>query len=240
MWLLARFAQSALFSLRSSTATSSGARTNLVPTMYAVKIGLVDAAFRYGDDGTEVFDLVKNLDVRFEPPRRVTVSNTFIKIQREPKDKKVGPAFIPSIAYREFCHFDGDLVVAIRVDGVPPESTKQLRRYLGGLNYLGKRGSFLQLVGFDEAPELRSTFGYVAEDGRAFTPDVILQYLDDMGPAATFDRISIFSDASARIGRDRILVPVALPFRRVSSSRGYTLCERPEQSNNQGGLQSCD
>ena len=45
-WLLASFKPVTLFSLRMSIATSSAAKTLLVPTPYAVKLALVDAAFR--------------------------------------------------------------------------------------------------------------------------------------------------------------------------------------------------
>lgn len=229
MWLLARYRPVSAFSLRSSLATSSGGRTNLVPSMYTVKLALVDAAFRSDDDGAAAFTLVKNLSVRFEAPRHAVVSNTFIKIRREPKDKVAGPAFIPSVAFREFCLFQGDLVIALDVTVVPAQDKDRLHHLLAHVNYFGKRGSFFQFVATEEldADMLPQSFGYIVGDARERVGrDVIVQYLDDVGPDATFERISTFSDASARIGRDRVIIPVALPYRRVSSSRGYTHYER--------------
>ncbi len=232
MWLMARYRPVSAFSLRSSLATSSGGRTNLVPSMYAVKLALVDAAFRAGDDGAAVFEMVKNLPIRFEAPRQAVVSNSFIKIRREPKDKADGPAFISSVAFREFCQYQGDLTVAIDVSTLARSDLGQVRYLLNHVNYFGKRGSFFQFLDAElfspvEGNGLPASFGYVVGDEReTIGRDVIVQYLDDVGPGATFENVSTFSDASARLGRDRVLVPVALPYRRVASSRGYTHYER--------------
>ena len=46
MWLVARYAPTALFSLKPSLATSSGATTLLAPTPYALKMALLDVAYR--------------------------------------------------------------------------------------------------------------------------------------------------------------------------------------------------
>lgn len=226
MWLVARYLQASLFSLRASTATSSGGRTNLVPTMYAVKLALVDAAFRSGGDGRAMFELVKPLRIRVEPPRHAVVSNTITKIQREPKDKVAGPAFIPSVAYREFCHYAGELGVAFDIEGLSGAQVGELRRHLVLVNYFGKRGSFFQWRDLVEQEELTASFSYVAGAGGVFSPDMVIQYLDDLAPTAVFDHIDSFSVQGARVGRDRLLVPVALPYRRVASSRGYTWYER--------------
>lgn len=226
MWLVARYLPASLFSLRASTATSSGARTNLVPSMYAIKLGLVDASFRAGLDGQAMFDIAKPLAIRMEPPEHAVVSNTLIKIQREPKEKGKGLAFIPSVAYREFCFHSGDLAVAFDIAGLTDAPVAGLRAVLPLVNYFGKRGSFFQFRDAVVQPELPPSFGYVAGDSGGFPSEVVMQYLDDLAPAATFDRVNTFSDDRARVGRERLLIPVALPYRRVASSRGYTWYER--------------
>jgi len=227
MWLLARFQPVSAFSLRSSMTTSSGGRTNLVPSMYAVKLALIDAAFRVGEDGAETFTLVKDLSVRFEAPKVAVVSNSFIKIRREPKDKATGPAFISSVGFREFCHYQGDLIVAFDIGVLGTPEVDHLRYLLTHINYFGKRGSFFQLLEIDTTENLPPSFSYMMGDHRERVGrDVTIQYLDDLGPGATFDNINTYSDASAKIGRDRVLVAVALPYRRVASSQGYTQYER--------------
>lgn len=227
MWLLADFESTALFSLRSSMATSSGGKTNLVPTMYAVKLALVDAAFRAGHDGERVFEVVKHLPIRFRPPAWAAVTNSFIKILREPKDKKAGPAFISSVAYREFVFYGGRLTVAIGADSIAPEERRLLEELVWHVHYLGKRGGFVQVTGISYAETLDASYSFVLGDGEREVPDrMIVQYLDDVGPRATFQAISTYSQDQARLRRDRVLVPVGLPYVQVASSRGYTLYRR--------------
>ena len=227
MWLLAVYAHTSLFSLKNSAATSSGAKTNLVPTMYAVKMALVDAAFRLDGEGAEAFDLVKALPVRFRPPEYAVVNNTMVKILRQPKDLKAGPPFISSVAYRELAFFGGDLTVAVGVAGLREPEVARLRQLLLHVNHFGKRGSFVQLKGFEEVAEPGPAFSFVAGDGTpSVGADLIVQHLDDVGPRVSFEAVNTYSDSPARLGRDRVLVPVALPYRKLASSRGYTLFRR--------------
>ncbi|MGI8916877.1 MAG: type I-A CRISPR-associated protein Cas5 [Chloroflexota bacterium] len=252
MWLAASYRPTAAFSLRSSATTSSGGRTNLVPTMYAVKVALIDAAYRAGEDGASIFPIVRDVPIRFQPPARAVVTNTFVKILREarapaaPKstDGGIGPAadtdteippeagenmatYTASVGFRELCHFFGTLTIAFDLQAMNADDRSHLESLLPVVNYFGKRSSFFQFDGMQEVSDLDATFSFTVREQRgAFPSNMLIQYLDDMGPKATFGAINTFSAQSAKVQRDRILVPVALPYRRVSSSRGYTAYER--------------
>lgn len=230
MWLLAKYKPTGIFSLKSSATTSSGAKTLLVPTMYAVKMALVDAAFRSDEDGERVFEEVKGLNIRFKPPTYAAVTHGFIKIQRERevKDKndlravelKAKQPFYPTVAYREFCSFEGDLTVAVEVEGRSP----LLENLLPTVSHFGKRGSFFQFTDIEYSEHLPDHFTFPLEDPPSeFRLDPIIQPLDDMGEKVTFDAVNTYSTAKAKLGRDRIIVPTAVPYKMVSSSRGYTL-----------------
>lgn len=219
--------------MKSSAATSSGAKTLLVPTMYSVKMALIDAAFRSDKNGAEVFELLKPLKIRFRPPEHAAVTHGFIKIrrEREVKDaknlqavelKRTSP-FQPTVAYREFCAFKGELTVAIETE----ETTLWIEELLPLVGYFGKRGSFFQFAGSEHAEELQERFTFPLYDPpEEFGLDVVVQPLDDMGECATFDAINTYSTDRARFGRDRVIVQTAIPYNMVSSSRGYTLYKR--------------
>lgn len=234
MWILARYKPTGLFSLKSSAATSSGAKTLLVPTMYSVKMALIDAAFRSDKDGAEIFELSKPLKIRFKPPEHAAVTHGFIKIrrEREVKDaknvaavvlKRTSP-FQPTVAYREFCAFEGELMVAVETE----EPISWMEELLPAVGYFGKRGSFFQFAGFEYSETLSEhDYTFPLEDPPdGYSLNIVVQPLDDLGERATFEVINTYSTEKARIGRDRIIVQTAIPYSMVSSSRGYTLYKR--------------
>jgi hypothetical protein len=236
VWVLARYKPTGLFSLKSSATTSSGAKTLLVPTMYSVKMALVDAAFRSGRDGESVFELVKSLEVRFKPPEYAAVTHGFIKIRREREVKATDPTakaraeelkrmspFQPTVAYREFCAFDGELTVAIDTE----KRVSYLEELLPLIGYFGKRGSFFQFAGLETARILPGRFTFSLDNPpEEFSLNVVVQPLDDLGERATFDAINTYSTNKAKLGRDRLIVQTAVPYTIISSSRGYTLYRR--------------
>jgi hypothetical protein len=228
MWLLARYRPGSLFSLRSSLATSSGGRANLVPSMYSVKLALIDASFRARVSSTDMFRMVARMRICLEGPPRIVVNNAFARIRREPKDKKEGWQYISSVGYREFCYYHGDLTIALDVSLLVADERAALGTVLAHISYLGKRGSFFQLMESSLLDDdLPASFSTIVGDNDAFAPrDLIVQYLDDFGPGVTFERVNTFSSEPQKMGRDRVLLPVVLPYRLSSSSRGYTTYER--------------
>src|SRR2546428_561167 len=81
-WLTGRLTATSLFSLRLPTATSTAAKTCLVPTPYSLKLALVDALIHADglDIGKSLFESLRRMDVRFRPPERLVVTNTLVKV----------------------------------------------------------------------------------------------------------------------------------------------------------------
>ncbi len=233
MWLIAEYRPSTFFSLRPANATTSGGKTLVTPTPYALKMALLDAAIRvYGRaTGEAWFPHLRDLVVAARLPQHLTVVNTFIKIMRPhkngPKDTFgtgiVGPMG-NTIAYREFVQYGGPLWLAFeKMEGLP------LLELLAQVNYLGKRGGFVQFAGWEERDALSARFTRLnPESGAPFLADGLLQMLDDCGPKMTFAHANIYSRKGVTLDKPngRILGPVVLPYRLAQSSRGFTLYER--------------
>lgn len=235
MWLHAEYLSTALYSLKLSTATSSGGKTLLAPTPYAAKMALLDAAYRMeGIAAAEVlWPMIRDLRVAFRPPAKAVVTNLFTKILKRsrgapsPGYAHTGPLG-KSIGYREYVHFSGSLGLAIspRREGEAPDALLQL---LATVNYLGKRGGFLQLV---RAPEvldvLSSEFVLLNQPGgqTTFAARGLIQVMDDCAPTMTLAQASIYSGKRVRQGNERLSYPVVLPYRLVRASKSYTLYER--------------
>src|SRR5208283_5541149 len=80
-WLVANYAPTALFTLKISMATSSVGKTLVVPTPYAIKMALVDAAFRRGYSESDCEALLRSLipvAVRIGPGPGAVVTHTFV------------------------------------------------------------------------------------------------------------------------------------------------------------------
>jgi hypothetical protein len=243
MWLIAEYQPAALFSLKLSLATSTGAKTLLVPTPFAVRTALLDVAIRHHGlaTGKEIFGWLKELRIALSPPERVVVTNMFVKVQKPRRSDKGGDnddaeagasAMQRTIAFREYAYLEGRLGLAFEGDEVP---LAELDDLLHQVNYFGKRGSFFQLR---ERPyhqemlpggySLLDTLGGGQTDRQvpsAF-PLGLVQIMDDWGPDLTFEKINVHTINRITLGEDRVLRHVILPYRLVHSSKSYSYFER--------------
>ncbi|RLC59486.1 MAG: hypothetical protein DRI80_12440 [Chloroflexota bacterium] len=244
MWTIAEYQPTAFFSLRPYTATTSGGKSLIVPTPFAVKMALLDAAIRTQglERGQVLFPAIRDLRIAVRLPRWIVVNNTFTKIWRindsvakkgkaekarliaEARARRKWP-YQDSIAFREYVQFGGPLALAF--EGMASEDLIPL---LVQVNYLGKRGGFIQLLRPPgEANELSAGFTVLTEDANGTFPLGTLQMVDDCGPSLTLDKANVYERdrrAQIRLGQDRIFHHVVLPYRPVRSSRGFTLYER--------------
>lgn len=237
MWLIARFQPTALFSLRPANATTSGGKTLLTPTPYAVKMALLDAAARvYGKaNAVTWFPRIRDLEVAIALPQHIMVNNTFVKIMRPhkngPKDTQgtglMGPMG-STIAYREMVQFGGVIRLALR-EQKPQDEHFPLSDLLAQIHYFGKRGGFMQIVGVDSMEAIDEEFTDLnSDEGVPFYINGMLQMLDDCGPKMTFDHADVYSKKNVALDKSngRILRTVILPYRLERSSRGFSLYQR--------------
>ena len=237
MWLVARYLPVSLFSLKSASATASGGKTLLVPTPFALKMALLDAAIRTRGlaEGERLFPLLRNLSLAFGAPRDLIVIKGFGKIQRLLKDKgnaekaSVAQAkgqwpMQPTIAYREYVYYRDAFQLALTMpDGTDVPS--ELSQLLLHINYLGKRGSFIQIMEPPHLVEQVSNQQFINLTPATMEPffmEGTLQMLDDCGPSLSFAHANVYTDKRITIGKERILRHVVLPYQVVRSSRGYS------------------
>ncbi len=227
MWVVADYEATALFSLKPATATASGGKTLLIPTPFAVKMGLVDIICRTErrDVAEAVWDdWLSIARVALRPAPEVVVNNTFIKILRPPKSPKAGEPFQQTIAYREYAHLAGSFGIAVETPDT--EQGERLQGWLLCLNYLGKRGGFVQaldlpdIVEDDQPPDGFIPIGSLPD---RYDLNAIMTQLDDVAEDVSFEQIDIYNkQKQLNLGKHRILHHTILPYRLVDSSRGYS------------------
>lgn len=227
MWLHCSYEPVSLYSLKLSTATSSGGKTLLAPTPYAFKMALLDVAFRlHGATQVEaLWPRIRDLQVAYRPPRLVVVSNVFTRVLKPDRTPTPGAGpFARTIGYREYVHFGGRLGLAL---GSDDDSPAWLTPLAAAVSYLGKRGGFLQLASPPETSEHLAP-EYVRlnpSSPEPFRVDGVLQILDDCGPALTLEQASVYTSGRVRLGRERVQHHVVLPYRLVRASKSYKLYE---------------
>jgi len=234
-WLVVGYLPTALFSLKASTATSSVGKTLLVPTGYAIKMALVDAAFRAGLADEVCADLVRSLarvDRRISPPAYAVVTHTFVKIRQESRDADPLRPYGPSIAYREFVYYQGLWRWAFDLAHVDEQAAQRIAFLAPRVNYVGKRGSFVQFTGVRRIVDLSAEFTLPMPQpgGEPMTTMRLPRrwhgaILDDFGPEADLAVLSSFSSAKISRERHRRFVHTLVPLGLVSSGPGFSYYE---------------
>lgn len=228
-WLVIEYYPTSLFSLKISMATSSVGKTLLVPTPYAIKMALVDAAFRadiYTAECAEFLESLVGVAISIASPLRAVVTHTFVKIRQEPHDpgeNHLRP-YIGSMAYREYVHYQGSWRWAFDLADGDDKFAERLVHIAPHVNYIGKRGSFIQYSGMHRLVELGAGFTQPV-DGK---PSFILPQrshivpLDDFGPEASLQILSSYTTESAKRDIHRKYVNTIVPLGIINTGHGFT------------------
>jgi len=227
-WLVFRYSPASLFSLKISRATSTAGKTLLTPTPYAVKMAFLDATLRNGltDDPYSFVRSLASAVLRIGPPRHACVTGTIQSVRHEARDaghgrKPDSPAYRPSIAFREFVHYYGVLALAFDLKTCSADHVPLLLQAAPAVNYLGKRGGFVQYLSGARQPKLDSTFTQPVDGSNGpagFGQRVIL---DDFGPGASFENLNSFASTEIRRGIDRKFVETIVPLQVYNSGPGF-------------------
>jgi hypothetical protein len=223
-WLVFRYAPVGLFALKSSRATSTAGKTLLIPTPYAVKMAFLDAALRCGltNDPERLVRWLAKASLRIGVPHHACVTGTIQSIRQETRDaeRKIDPTTPPyrsTIAMREVVSYQGTLSLAFDLNTCSPECVALLVHIAPAINYLGKRGSFLQyLSGVRQAvldfpatePAQAAAWGHHAT-------------LDDFGPQASFAALNSYSSTPVRRGLERKFVETTVPLEIHNTGPGF-------------------
>ena len=222
MWLVVAYEPVAAFGLRPSNTTSSGGKSLLVPTPYAVKMALLDRLIRYGGlaYGIDRFALVRDLTIWLRVPHAASVNRTFQKVLRPG-----GNPWNETIAQREYVFHAGPMMLAF--GDLDTEMAGELALILPSINYFGRKGGFMQYAGHTEQPTAPTRSDGFVNLCAASDPDDVgfgfLQRMDDMHAGATFEDVSVFDKPRSDGGR--ITYNVVLPYQLAYHGFNHTVYE---------------
>ena len=236
MWFVVTYLPTSLFSLRPANATTSGGKTLLTPTPFALKMALLDAAIRvYGKGFAESwFPAIRDLEIAIQLPYHLMVTKTFVKILRPHKNgakDSFGTGLLSpmgnTIAYREMVQFGSEIKIAF---WSKTETDIPFLQLFSQIHYLGKRGGFMQFQAVEVVDELELSVFTKLTSSQAdhFPKHGTMQLLDNCGSKMGFAHADIYSGKPLAVGKEngRILNPVILPYRLSKSSRSFSLYEQ--------------
>jgi hypothetical protein len=191
------------------------------------------------DEGQRRFPTIRALRIALAVPEQLMVLKTVGRVQRP--SKLVGSAnrepeiaqararghypYLPTMAPREFVQFAEPLTLACTLDQEEPPDW--LEEALVAINYLGKRGGFLQIADWPKREdEVSPDFIEITRDSDDFPIDGTLQQLDDWGEMITFEHADIYNEKPIILGKERLLRQVVLPYRLEQSNRTYSRYRR--------------
>jgi hypothetical protein len=163
--------------------------------------------------------------LRIGTSQHACVTSTIQSIRQETRDEDLKrypdmPRYRANVAMRELVHLHGTLSLALGVGS--PKLAALLTRIAPAINYLGKRGSFLQFLGVDQADSLDSTFTRPVIEADALVPvSGQRAMLDDFGPGATFSALNSFSATKMHRGVHRVFVDTLIPLDLYNSGPGF-------------------
>lgn len=232
-WLTVNYQPVSLFSLKRSDATSMAARSNFVPTPYAVKMALLKVllesqGYAHNRDFEtwikQKFTWIRDLQIHILPPGRLVVNRNGYKLRyydqtADKADKTRNTLAIQDgFVFREWVFMEGVLQFCCGSN----QNLTQLEELFAQINYFGKRGCFFQYL-----PSLtqRTTLPlFTSNPENGFT----VQPMDDLGEKTTFAKINPFSKEKSTLEKDRLIKPGFLPLKLIATSVRYDLYERVE------------
>ena len=226
-WLVAEYQPTSLFSLKISLATSSVAKSLILPTPYSIKMALVDAGFRFGLKDAECEELLKALigvEIRIALGAHAVVTNTFLKVRQESRDSDPLRPYTSTIAYRELVHHDSRWGWAFDLAAADDSTATRIADLTPFVSYIGKRGSFVQFHRAYRKTSLGPEFTLALPNATNWSPPprAHIVPLDDFGPQADLAVLSSYSKKPARRNVHRKFIQTIVPVGVVNTGPGFT------------------
>lgn len=230
-WLTVSFQPVSLFSLKRSDATSMAARTNLVPTPYAIKMALLKVLLEgeghrqrlnFDEWIKHEFAWIRDLQIYVLPPEVLTVNRNGYKLRYYDQTGDKADKTLPTLAmqdgfvFREWVYAEGHLQICCG----KTSRVSELENLFAQINYFGKRGCFFQYL--PDANQITNEPLCGPNSGTCFT----VQLMDDLGSKTTFNKVNPYSTEKAQMDKDRCLQTGFLPLQLISTSARYDVYKR--------------
>lgn len=213
----ATFLPTALFSLKDSNATNSGAKSLFIPSPYAIKMSIINQAiildnidFKSNGRNNDSFATVRDMRIEYRLRGNFCVNKCFLKILKPSRSEK--GAMQETVSFREYIHISEPIELIFEVSDTAQKDF--IKKYLHKVNYFGKRGCFFQFVEYSDSP---SNINVHSFDSKKLMAG-ILQEHDDFHENWTFEHIDNYGGKNSVKRAKKLFV---LPIIQQSASKSY-------------------
>ncbi len=213
-----KYQPTALFSLKDSNSTNSGAKSLFIPSPYAIKMAVLNQAitldgidFEMDGKKNENFVMVRDAKIGYRLAGDFCVNNCFVKILKPSRSR---PGEVQeTVSFREYLHINRPIELIFDVD--TEQSGSFLKQYLHKINYFGKRGCFFQFLEYLDEPGNPNVSPF---DPSNLVGGILQQY-DDFGSKFSFEDVNNYGGKSSVKRDSEIFV---LELNRKGSSKAFT------------------
>ncbi|MFQ6055692.1 MAG: type I-A CRISPR-associated protein Cas5a [Methanosarcinales archaeon] len=127
-WLKAEYEFGSLFSYRLPDFSSQYAISSPLPGPSTIKLAIVAAAIEHKGNvsyGEEIFNIIKNAEIKISKPKRVALFNVLIKRLKKKKNER---GFEQTFGIRGYVHFPDSIKIYLKVRDDKREEIKHLMK----------------------------------------------------------------------------------------------------------------
>jgi CRISPR/Cas system-associated protein Cas5 (RAMP superfamily) len=253
VWIRADYEFGSLFSYRIPDFSSQYAISSILPGPSAIKLAIVSTAIEITGNveyGKEIFEIIKNSEIKIQLPRRISQTNVLIKrlklqdiskqktklkgdcekcgkkntklweIDGKKLCKECASKLIQTFGIRSYVHYPEKFSIYI---DIPENKFKEFEKILKGIRYFGTSDSLVwcNSVNREEPP---NDAIFAVENLKGENKNVLIIPVKDINPKASFDDINIYKKKKNR--KDILLKKIyPIPISRQLQGKNWIVYE---------------
>jgi len=256
VWIKATYEFASLFSYRIPDFSSQYAISSLLPGPSTIKLAIVSTAIEITGNveyGKEIFELVKNADIKIRLPKKISLTTVLLKRLKEKKkpDKKsfVGERICPICGEKtklfldrtdnkEKCKECWGFETTFGIRGyvyypeefsiyinIPEKNFKEFERILKSIRYFGTSDSLVWCNNVNREEPSSDAISAV-ENFKGEEKNLLIIPVKDINPKASFDDVNIYKKKRGRKRKEALLGKIYLiPISRQISGKNWIIYE---------------
>lgn len=190
VWIKATYEFGSLFSYRIPGFSSQYALSSILPGISTIKLAIVSTAIettRNIEYGKEMFEIIKNNEIRISLPKKVAQTNVLIKRLKKKKGKS---GLETTFGIRGYIHYPEKFNIYLNS---PEDKLEQIEKILRNIRRFGTSDSLVWCSSVIRAEPSNTTISAVENLEKENNRNVLLIPVKDITPKADFEDINIYN-----------------------------------------------